>query len=164
MFRPHLKWKTDDGCLHWYIYPGAYDNMLIDILCNILMEKELPRGSLGFWPVHFGERYSCFLLVVRNTWHWLDKDLPQGSVLSPFLHNIIGSCADRFVPAGCGFLQYADDLVVYVAHMLIGVAFGLIQTACASLSVFFLQWVLQYPLQSPRSCCFPKTRAPSDSD
>jgi hypothetical protein len=44
------------------------------------------------------------------------KGLPQGSVLSPFLYNIIGSCTDRFVPAGCGFLQYADDLVVYVTH------------------------------------------------
>jgi hypothetical protein len=41
------------------------------------------------------------------------KGLPQGSVLSPFLYNIIGSCADRFISSGCGFLQYADDLVVY---------------------------------------------------
>jgi hypothetical protein len=85
-----------------------------------------------------------------------NKGLPQGSVLSPFLYNVIGSCADRFVPAGCGFLQYADDLVVYVAHRLIGVVRGLIQTACTSLGVFFLQWVSQYPPQSSRSCRFPE--------
>jgi hypothetical protein len=60
------------------------------------------------------------------------KGLSQGSVLSPFLYNVIGSCADRFVPAGCGFLRYADDLVVNVAYRLIGVARGLIQTACTS--------------------------------
>jgi hypothetical protein len=50
---------------------------------------------------------------------------------------VIGSCADRFVPAGCGFLQYADDLMVYVTHKLIEVARGLIQTACTSLGVFY---------------------------
>jgi hypothetical protein len=31
------------------------------------------------------------------------KGLPQRLILSPFLYNVIGSCADRFVPAGCGF-------------------------------------------------------------
>jgi hypothetical protein len=35
------------------------------------------------------------------------------------------------------FSKYAEDLVVYVAHRLIGVARGLIQTFCTSLGVFF---------------------------
>jgi hypothetical protein len=65
------------------------------------------------------------------------RNLPQGSVLISFLYNVIGSCADRFVPAGCSFLQYADNLVVYVTHRLIEVARGLIQTACTLLGVFF---------------------------
>jgi hypothetical protein len=34
-------------------------------------------------------------------------------------------------------LQYADDLVVYVAHRLIGVVRGLIKTAYTSFGVFF---------------------------
>jgi hypothetical protein len=46
------------------------------------------------------------------------KGLPQGSVLSPFLYNNIGSGVDRFISSGCGFLQYADYLVVYMAHRL----------------------------------------------
>jgi hypothetical protein len=37
--------------------------------------------------------------------------LSQGSILSPFLYNIIGSCADMFNPSECAFLEYADDLV-----------------------------------------------------
>jgi hypothetical protein len=41
------------------------------------------------------------------------------------------------IPSGCGFLQYADDLVVYMAHRLLNVARGLVQTACQSLNVFF---------------------------
>jgi hypothetical protein len=53
------------------------------------------------------------------------------------LYNVIGSCADRFDPASCGFLQYVDDLVVHVTHRLIEVARGLIQTAFTSLGVFF---------------------------
>jgi hypothetical protein len=63
--------------------------------------------------------------------------LPQGSVLSYFLYNIIGSCVNRFIPSGCEFLQYADDLVVYMAYRLFNVVRGLVQTACTSLNVFF---------------------------
>jgi hypothetical protein len=65
------------------------------------------------------------------------KGLAQGSVLSLFLYNIIGSCADRFISSGCGFLEYADDLVEYMAHRLFNVARRLVQTACTSLNVFF---------------------------
>jgi hypothetical protein len=63
--------------------------------------------------------------------------LRQSSVLSSFSYNIIGSCVNRFIPSGCGFLQYTDDLVVYIAHRLFDVARGLVQTACISLNVFF---------------------------
>jgi hypothetical protein len=47
------------------------------------------------------------------------EGLPQGSVLSHFLYYIIGSCAGRFISSGCGFLQYADDLEVYMAQRLL---------------------------------------------
>jgi hypothetical protein len=92
------------------------------------------------------------------------KGVPQGSVLSSFLYNVIGSCADRFVPAGCGFLQYADDLEVYVANRLIEVARGLIHTACTSLDVFFFNGYHNILLKVRGLAVFPKTRAPSDSD
>jgi hypothetical protein len=106
---------------------GAYDNVLIDILCDILRKKEVPLQVVRFlfrllWRkelVFFAGGLECMTLVGY-------KGLPQGSVLSPFLYNIIGSCADRFIPAGCGFLQYADDLVVYMAHRLFSVANGLL--------------------------------------
>jgi hypothetical protein len=45
--------------------------------------------------------------------------------------------ADRFNLSGFGFLQYADDLVVYMAHRLFNVARGIVQTACTSLNVLF---------------------------
>jgi hypothetical protein len=104
---------------------------LIDILCDILREKEVPLQVVRFlfrsmWRkelVFFAGGRECMTLVGY-------KGLPQGSVLSPFLYNIIGSCTDRFNPSGCGFLQYADDLVVKMAHRLFSVANGLVQTAC----------------------------------
>jgi hypothetical protein len=64
-----------------------------------------------------GSRVSRWRSGVHDTSY---KGLPKGSVLSPFLYNVIG-----------------DDLVVYVTHRLIEVARGLIQTACTSLAVFF---------------------------
>jgi hypothetical protein len=44
------------------------------------------------------------------------KGIPQGSVLSPFLYNILGSAIDRFMPSGYNFLQYADNIVLYSSH------------------------------------------------
>jgi hypothetical protein len=41
--------------------------------------------------------------------------LSQGSVLSPFLYSRLESGIDRFIPAGCVILQYADDVVVQTA-------------------------------------------------
>jgi hypothetical protein len=51
------------------------------------------------------------------------KSLPHGSVLSPFLYNLLGSGMDRFV--------------VYSSHHVLQTACALVQTACSSLSVFF---------------------------
>jgi hypothetical protein len=65
------------------------------------------------------------------------KGLPQGSVLSPFLYSLLGSGVDRFIPAGCGILQYADDVVVYASHRIKEIALALVQTACSALKIFF---------------------------
>jgi hypothetical protein len=59
------------------------------------------------------------------------KGLPQGSVLSPFLYNLLGSGMDRFVPSGCDFLQYADDIVVYSSHHVLQIAHS---------AFFFASW------------------------
>jgi hypothetical protein len=73
---------------------GAYDNVLIDILCGILREKKVPLQVVRFFFVVGRE---CLTLVGY-------KGLSQGLVLSLFLFNIIGSC-------------HLDDLVMYMAFM-----------------------------------------------
>jgi hypothetical protein len=50
------------------------------------------------------------------------KGLPQGLMLSPFLYSLLGSGVDGFIPAGCGILQYADDVVVYASHRIMEIA------------------------------------------
>jgi hypothetical protein len=67
------------------------------------------------------------------------EDLPQGSVLSPFLYSLLGSGVDRFIPAGCGILQYANDVVVYATQRIMEIA--LVQTACSAFKVFFFDMV-----------------------
>jgi hypothetical protein len=60
-----------------------------------------------------------------------NKCLPQRSDLSPFLYNAWRSCIYIFVPSGCGFLQYADDMR---PNDLLKV---LVQTACMAVLVLF---------------------------
>jgi hypothetical protein len=48
-------------------------------------------------------------------------------VLSPFLYSLLGSGVDRFIPAGCGFVQYSDDVVVYASHRIMEIARALVQ-------------------------------------
>jgi hypothetical protein len=57
--------------------------------------------------------------------------------MSPLLYNVLETGMDRFIPSGCNFLQYADDIVVYSSHHIFKIASTLVQTACSSLSVFF---------------------------
>jgi hypothetical protein len=68
----------------------------------------------------------------------LYKGLPHGSVLSPFLYNLLGSGMNRFVPLGCSFLQYTDYIMVYSSHHVLQTACALAQTACLSLVFFSL--------------------------
>jgi hypothetical protein len=89
---------------------------VVRFLFHLLWRKEL---------VFFAGSRECMTLVGY-------KGLPQG----PFLYNIIGSYEDRFIPSECGFLHFADYLVVYVAHRLLNVARGLAQTAFTSLNIF----------------------------
>jgi hypothetical protein len=69
------------------------------------------------------------------------KGLPQGSVLSPFLYSLLGSGGDRFIPAGCGILQYADDVVVYDSHRIMEIARALVANGMLGSQGFFLIWL-----------------------
>jgi hypothetical protein len=116
----------------------------------VVLEKELPLGIVRFmWSLLWCKTLvfcvggtECMTLTGY-------KGLPQGSVLSPFLYNLLGSGMDRFVQSGCDFLQYADDIVVYSSRNVFQTACALVLTACSSLSVFYVRCLdSRYPLQS----------------
>jgi Reverse transcriptase (RNA-dependent DNA polymerase) len=44
----------------------AYDNVLIDILCDILREKEVPLQVVRFFSVYCGGRYWFSLLAAGS--------------------------------------------------------------------------------------------------
>jgi hypothetical protein len=113
----------------------------VRFLSRLLWQKDL---------VFFPGGRECMTLVGH-------KCLTQGSVLSPFLYNMIWSCADRFIPSGCGFLQYADadDLVVYMAHKLLNVAHAMAMYATKNSQTIIkcrshqTQCILQSPVLNP---------------
>jgi len=117
---------------------GAHDNVLIDLLCQIMIEKKWPDKVVRLlWNLLWKKELHFYVGNVKQISRTGYKGLPQGSVLSPFLYNLLGSSIDRFVPRGCNILQYADDVVIYASHRLYEIARALVQTACTSLSVFF---------------------------
>jgi hypothetical protein len=119
-----------------------------------MLEKKLPLENVRFmWSllwcetlVFWVEGAECMTLTGY-------KGLSQGSVLSSFLNNLLGSGMDRLVPLTCDFLQYANDNVVYSSHHVLHTACALVQTAYSSLSVFFRCLDSRYALQSRRWYC-----------
>jgi hypothetical protein len=99
---------------------GAYDNVLIDVLCGNLYGLQLPlemvrimwdllhRRSLIFY--HGGEAYTRRVGV---------KGLPQVSVLSPHFYNVGGSEIDAQMVRGVSLLQNADDFVIYASGFIV---------------------------------------------
>jgi hypothetical protein len=66
------------------------------------------KTSTRFFSIFFNFFNSYLRILIFFTGN---KGLPQGSVLSPFLYNLLGSDMGKFVPLGCDFLQYCGLLV-----------------------------------------------------
>jgi hypothetical protein len=80
---------------------GAYDNVHIDVLCGVMLEKELPLGIIRFMLNLLCCKTLVFYVGGAECMNFTGyKHLPQSSVLSPFLYNLLGSGMDRFVPSG----------------------------------------------------------------
>jgi hypothetical protein len=90
------------------------------------------------------------------------KGLPQKSVLSLFLYSILGSGVDRFIPAGCGIHQYADNVEVYASHRIKEIAGALAQTACSALKVLFVMVGLRISAVNSEAIVFSRKHQKPD--
>jgi hypothetical protein len=114
---------------------GAYANV---ILCEVMVERELPIHIIRLlWNLLKKKKLVFYVGGIEYMSRTGYKGLPQGSVLRPFLYSLLGSGVDRFIPAGCGILQYADDVVVHGSHRIMDIVRALVQTACSALKAFF---------------------------
>jgi hypothetical protein len=116
----------------------AYDNVLIDILCEQMHQAQLPLKIVRvMWNLLWRKEmvFYCKGQSVAESVEF--KGLPQGSALSPFSYGFYTSQADRFLPTRCSILQYADNLAIYAAHYDVGNIQRTIQSACASVNDFF---------------------------
>jgi ribonuclease HI len=118
---------------------GAYDNVIIEVLCSKLSFCGLPMVMIRLlWNIlkkkelHF--YYNNKTRIVKNGF----IGLPQGSVLSPLLYNLYTSGIDREIIPECQILQYADDVVIYTSGKIIPILEERIQYCCSKLSKWFL--------------------------
>jgi hypothetical protein len=78
---------------------GAYDNVIIDILCEVMIERELPIHIIRLlWNLLKKKKLVFYVGVLENMSCTGYKVLPQESVLSPFIYSFLGSGVDRFIP------------------------------------------------------------------
>ncbi|XP_029713933.2 probable RNA-directed DNA polymerase from transposon BS isoform X1 [Aedes albopictus] len=95
---------------------GAYDSVLIDILCQKLCVLGIPArlaeflfDLLSLKVMHFFQNFQ--IKHVRNSF----SGLTQGSSLSPLLYNLYTRDIDNCIESGCVLVQYADDACLWAS-------------------------------------------------
>jgi hypothetical protein len=92
-----------------------------------MIERELPIHIIHLlWNLLKKKKLVFYVGGIEYMSRTGYKGLPQGSVLSSFLYSFLGSGVERFIPAGCGILQYADDVVIYASNRIMEIARALV--------------------------------------
>lgn len=113
---------------------SAYDNVLVPVLHKKLHDLRVPQLLISFIINMLSER--CLKLdlhdgsqLSRFVW----RGLPQGSVLSPLLYNVYTYDLEKNLNSVANILQYADDLLFYVADKSINIASNCLTTSLSHL-------------------------------
>ncbi len=119
---------------------GAYDNVLIDIFCEQLLDAQVPSKLVEvMWSLFWRKEMTFYINGKEVASSVGFKGLPQGSALSPFSYSFYTSRVDSCLPDTCSLVQYADDLAVYCANTHTERAQIYIQSAFNRLNDFFAE-------------------------
>lgn len=106
-----------ESCLAVFMdITSAYDDVQIDILCDIMRQLKMPSKAVFCIYALFSRRQLHFF--IHNQWSETRtgyKGLAQGSTLSPLLFNVYTFYIESNVPTNLRILQYADDVVLYTS-------------------------------------------------
>jgi hypothetical protein len=77
---------------------GAYEIVIIDILCGAMVERELPIHIIHLmWNLLKKKKFVCYVGGIEYMSRTGYKGLPQGLVLNPKLYSLLGSGVKRFI-------------------------------------------------------------------
>jgi hypothetical protein len=84
----------------------AYDNVIIDILYEVMVERELPIHIIRLlWNLLKKKKLLFYVGGIEYKSRTGYIGLPQESVLIPLLYSLLGSGVKRFIPAECSRRQ-----------------------------------------------------------
>lgn len=96
---------------------SAYDNVRRDLLVQKLIKEKCPIKIVNYINQWMKDRKIKFIISQdKEEWRIINKDLPQGGVLSPMLYAIYTNEIHQEIRNNCQILQYADDIVIYTTR------------------------------------------------
>lgn len=96
---------------------SAYDDVCIDILCDILHTLKFPRIVVKIVQLLFyTKNVYIFHNNIQSDLRVSFKGLAQGSTLSPLLYNVYTRNLESTITPNMNIIQYADDVVLYTTN------------------------------------------------
>lgn len=138
---------------------AAYDNVQLPILREKFRKLRIPERLAYLVGNLLSERKITFrgsdpqINPSRLVW----RGLPQGSVLSPLLYNLYTYDLEESA-AGCHFLQYADDLLIYSSNNNIQSASESISAALQSVNSWLINNGLSLSASKSTAVLFTRKR------
>ncbi|KMQ89791.1 rna-directed dna polymerase from mobile element jockey [Lasius niger] len=118
---------------------GAFDNVISNILIEDLIKIGLPPKIC--WFVYQLTYFRDAQLVINGTLSLSlvsNREVPQGSILSPLLFNIYAKEFKRQLSKNCQIIQFADDITLFMRSDDLKASLKTIENSANNLAKFLL--------------------------
>ena len=134
----------------------AYDTLNVEGLLTKIQKRGVEGNMLRFLCYYLTDRtYQVRINNKCSETKSLKRGLPQGSILSPLLFNIMMS--DIPVDTQVGILLYADDIVIWMSGTSVQYMANKIQAYLNQLSFWFKKWGFKVSLLKTNGVLFTKS-------